>query len=70
MTTTKNNFAGQTEATVKTIKETIELPLLITKTQTAPLMGLDWMQQRLKINFRSNNDAIQAPKKTSWTARK
>ena len=43
---------------VKTNKETMELPLLITKAQTAPLMGLDWMQ-RLKINLNSNNDAIQ-----------
>ena len=43
---------------VKTNKETMELPLLITKAQTALLMGLDWMQ-RLKINLNSNNDAIQ-----------
>ena len=43
----KNNFIGQTKATVKTNQELIELPLLITKAQTAPLMGLDWMQ-RLK----------------------
>ena len=41
----KNNFIGQTKATVKTNQETIELPLLITKAQTDPLMELDWMQQ-------------------------
>ena len=51
-------FTGQTNALVKTNKETIELPLLITKTKTSPLMGLDWMQ-RLKINLSSNNEAIQ-----------
>ena len=54
----KISFTGQTKAMVKTNKETMELPLLITKAQTAPLMGLDWMQQ-LKINRNSNNDAIQ-----------
>ena len=43
---------------VKTNKETMELPRLITKAQTATLMGLDWMQ-RLKIKLSSNNDAIQ-----------
>ena len=37
----KINFVGQTKATVKTNKKTIELQLLITKIQTAPLMGLD-----------------------------
>ena len=51
-------FTGQTNALVKTNKETIELPLLITKAKTSPLMGLDWMQ-RLKINLSSNNEAIQ-----------
>ena len=44
------NFIGQTKATVETNKETIELPLIITKAKTALLMGLDWMQ-RLKINL-------------------
>ena len=51
-------FTGQTNALVKTNKETIELPLLITKAKTSPLMGLDWMQ-RLKVNLSSNNEAIQ-----------
>ena len=54
----KINFVGQTNATLETNKETIELALLITRAQTAPLMGLDQMQ-RLKINLSSNNDAIQ-----------
>ena len=51
-------FTGQTNALVKTNKETIELPLLITKAKTSPLMGLDWMQ-RLTINLSSNNETIQ-----------
>ena len=51
-------FTGQTNLLVKTNKMTIELPLLITKAKTSPLMGLDWMQ-RLKINLSSNNEAIQ-----------
>ena len=51
-------FTGQTNALVKTNKETIELPLLITKAKTSPLMILDWMQ-RLQINLSSNNEAIQ-----------
>ena len=54
----KINFVGQIKATVKTNKETIELPILITKAQRARLMRLDWMQ-RLKLNLSSNNDAIQ-----------
>ena len=54
----KIEFTGQTNALVKTNKETIELPLLITKAKTSPLLGLDWMQ-RLKINLSSNNEAIQ-----------
>ena len=53
----KINFTGQTKATVKTNKETIEVLLLITKTQTAQLMGPDWME-RLHINLSSNNDAF------------
>ena len=54
----KISFVGQVKTTVKTSKETIELSLLITKAQTAPLMRLDSMQQ-LTINLSSNNDAIQ-----------
>ena len=51
-------FTRQTNALVKTNEKTIELLLLITKTKTSPLMGLDWMQ-RLKINLSSNNEAIR-----------
>ena len=58
MNNQKINFLGQTKAMVKTNKEIMEQPLLITKAQTAPLMGLDWMQ-RLKINLSPNIDAIQ-----------
>ena len=54
-------FTRQTNALVKTSKETIELPLLITKAKTSPLMGLDWMQ-RPKFNLGSNNEAIQIHK--------
>ena len=39
----KIEFRGQTLATVKTNKTTLQLPLLITKANIAPLMGLDWM---------------------------
>ena len=54
----KLEFTGQTNAMVKTNKESIELPLLITKAKTSPLMGLNWMQ-RLKINLSANNEAVQ-----------
>ena len=37
-------------------KETLELPLLITKAETSPLMGLGWMQ-RLKVSQSLINDA-------------
>ena len=53
----KIDFVCQTKATVKKNNETIELSLLITKAQTAPLMGLDRIQ-RLKINLSSNRDTI------------
>ena len=36
-----NKKIGQTNALLKTNKETIELPLLITKAKTSPLMGWD-----------------------------
>ena len=54
----KIDFVGKTKTTAKTNKETIELPLLITKAQTTPLFGLDWMQ-RLEINLSANDDAIK-----------
>ena len=39
----KIEFRGQTLATVKTNNTTLQLPLLITKANITPLMGLDWM---------------------------
>ena len=54
----KIDFVGKTKTTAKPNKETIELPLLITKAQTTPLLGLDWMQ-RLEINLSANHDAIK-----------
>ena len=39
----KIEFEGQTTATVKTNKTTLQLPLLITKANITSLMGLDWM---------------------------
>ena len=39
----KFEFTGQTTAKVGT-KKALELPLLITKAETSPLMGLNWMQ--------------------------
>ena len=58
MNNRKIDITGQTNATVKTNKETIELPLLITKAKTLPLSGLAWMQ-RLKFNLSSRNEAVQ-----------
>ena len=49
---------GQTNATVKTNTTTLQLPLIITKANITPLMGLDWMKQ-LKITFNSNTEAIK-----------
>ena len=43
----KIEFIGQTNATVKTNTTTLQLPLLITKANITPLMGLDWVK-RLK----------------------
>ena len=50
-------YSGQTKAVVKTNKTT-ELPLLIPKATTSPLMGLDWMQ-RLGIQVNADNSEIQ-----------
>ena len=52
------NLLDKRNALGKTNKETIELPLLITKAKTSSSIGLDWMQ-RLKHNLSSNNEAIQ-----------
>ena len=54
----KDGFRGPDESYGQNKKETIEVPLLITKAQTAPLMGLNWMQW-LKMRLSANNDAIQ-----------
>ena len=54
----KIEFIGQTNATVKTNTTTLQLPLLITKANITPLMGLDWMK-RLKITINSNTEAIK-----------
>ena len=54
----KIEFVGQTNATVKTNKTTLQLPLLITRANITPLMGLDWMK-RLEITINSNTEAIK-----------
>ena len=54
----KIEFIGRTNATVKTNSTTLQLPLLITKANITPLMGLDWMK-RLKITINSNTEAIK-----------
>ena len=54
----KIEFVGQTNATVKTNKTTLQLPLLITRANITPLMGLDWMK-RLEITVNSNTEAIK-----------
>ena len=54
----KIEFIGQTNATVKTNTTTLQLPLLITKANITPLMGLDWMK-RLKRTINSNTEAIK-----------
>ena len=54
----KIEFIGQTKAKVKANKETLKLPMLITRKTTTPLMGLDLMQ-RLGIHLNTNNREIQ-----------
>ena len=46
---------------MKTNNETLELPFLIPKAKTTPLMGLDWMQ-RLGKHPNTNNSEIQTNK--------
>ena len=41
VTNLKNELTGQTKAVVRTKRETIEVPLLITEARTIPLFGLD-----------------------------
>ena len=57
----KIEIIEQTQATVKTNKETIKLPPLITKATTTPMMGLDCMQW-LGINMNTGNSGIQRQK--------
>ena len=52
MNNQKITLAGQTKATVKTNNERTEMPLQITKAQTAPLIGLDGMQRLKKLEFK------------------
>ena len=54
----KIDFLGQTKALVKTNSTTLQLPLLITKANITPLMGLDWMK-RLRITLNTTTDDIK-----------
>ena len=51
-------FLRQTKALVKTNNTTLQLPLLITKANITPLMGLDWMK-RLGITLNTITDDIK-----------
>ena len=42
-------FEGKTNAKVKLKEKRMELPLLITRKETNPLLGLDWME---KLNIK------------------
>ena len=52
------DFLGQTKVLVKTNNTTLQLPLLITKANILPLMGLDWMK-RLGITIKTITDDIE-----------
>ena len=54
----KSEFRGQTIATVKTNNTTLQLPLLTTKANITPLMGLDWMK-RLGIALNTTSDDMK-----------
>ena len=54
----KAEFVGQTTATVKTNKTTLQLPLLITKAKITLLMRLDWMK-RLQRTISANTEEIK-----------
>ena len=54
----KIEFLVQTTATVKTNNMTIQVPLLITKANIPPLMGLDWMN-RLGIALNTTSEDIE-----------
>ena len=56
----KIEFRGQTLATVKLNNTTLQLPLLITKANITPLMGLDWMNRLgIALNTTTENFKIQ-----------
>ena len=52
-------FLGQTKALVKTNSTTLQLPLLITKANITPLMGLDWMKRLLGRALNTTTDDIK-----------
>ena len=54
----KIEIVGQTTATVKTNKTTLQLPLLIRKENITPLMGPDCMK-RLQITISANTEEIK-----------
>ena len=54
----KIEFIGQTKAMFKTNKETLKLPLLITRKTRTPLLGQDSMQ-RLGNHLNTNNSELQ-----------
>ena len=51
-------FVGSTEAMVRTNNTTLQLPILITKANIRPVMGLDWMK-RLEISLNTTNENIK-----------
>ena len=51
-------FVGSTEAMVRTNNTTLQLPILFTKANITPLMGLDWMK-RLEISLNTTNENIK-----------
>ena len=55
---------------MKTNNKMIDLPKLITKATTSPLMGLDWMQ-RLGVQLNTDNSEIQIHnKEMDYTGKK
>ena len=51
-------FVGSTEAMVRTNNTTLQLPILFTKANITPLMGIDWMKQ-LEISLNTTNENIK-----------
>ena len=58
MNDNKIEVLGQTKATLKTNNSTLQLPLLSTKANKTPLMGLDWMN-RVGIALNTTTDGIE-----------